>query len=82
MLLLLLYNGGEGLRRETGSIGCIPSTADRLLQGKLYTLHAKLLNFPTKFFGFYRMSTFNFNKLALSTKLIPIRNNCSTDFLP
>nr|XP_034194211.1 uncharacterized protein LOC117610681 [Osmia lignaria] len=41
-----------------------PIHSDRLLRGKFYTMHSKLLDYPKKFFAFYRMSITSFNELV------------------
>jgi hypothetical protein len=41
-----------------------PINTDRLIGGAFYTLHAKLLEYPKKFFAYYRMSITSFNELV------------------
>jgi hypothetical protein len=41
-----------------------PMFCDRLFQGKFYTLDLKLLDYPKKFFSFYRMSISSFNEVV------------------
>lgn len=41
-----------------------PIYSNRLLQGKFYTIHSKLLDFPEKNYSFYRMSITSFNELV------------------
>lgn len=38
--------------------------SDKLLSGKFYTMHSKLLDYPKKIFAFYRMSITTFNELV------------------
>ena len=91
ILLLSSYSGGGKSRRDSESIGCTPfSVIDRLVSGKFYTKHSKLLDYPTKFFAFYRKSITSFNELVKligraitkedTNLIIPNKNNCFANF--
>ncbi|CAI6372771.1 unnamed protein product [Macrosiphum euphorbiae] len=54
----------KGMKKRNREYWVHPICSNRLLQGKFHTLHSKLLNFPEKFFGYYRMSITSFNELV------------------
>lgn len=64
MVIIALIQRRRKLKKINREYWVHPIHSDRLLQGKFYTMHSKLLDYPKKFFAFYRMSATSFNELV------------------
>ncbi|KAJ8720825.1 hypothetical protein PYW08_006290 [Mythimna loreyi] len=51
-------------KRKSNQFWVHPLNSDRFIHGKFYTRHHKVLNFPKKFFDYYRMSVQSFEELV------------------
>lgn len=64
VIIALIQRRRRIMKKRNREFWVHPIYTDRLLQGKFYTMHSKLLNFPKIFFDFYRMSINSFNELV------------------
>lgn len=64
IIALYLIQRRKRIKKRKREYWVHPIYSNRLLQGKFYTIHSKLLDFPEKFFSFYRMSITSFNELV------------------
>lgn len=63
-IIIALIQRRRKIKKRVREYWVHPIYSDRLLNGKFYTMHSKLLDYPKKFFAFYRMSITSFNELV------------------
>ncbi|XP_065155512.1 uncharacterized protein [Atheta coriaria] len=60
IIIIALIQRRRKIKRRVREFWVHPIHSDRLLNGKFYTMHSKLLDFPKNFFTFYRMTITSF----------------------